>query len=104
MPHLQFDLSFTPSPEQKTRFASAIVEHFARVVDTGSDHFAYPPLRPRQPRPRLARVAARAVHEPDAAPIADLVEITEELRNRLLSGAGLIPSGHVCNLHVRDER
>jgi hypothetical protein len=30
MPHLQFDLSFTPSPEQKTRFAAAIVEHFAR--------------------------------------------------------------------------
>ena len=40
MPHLQFDLSFTPSPEQKTRFASAIVEHFARVMDTGSDHIA----------------------------------------------------------------
>jgi len=40
MPHLQFDLSFTPSPEQKTRFASAIVEHFARVMDTGTDHIA----------------------------------------------------------------
>jgi|SRR5437764_9500329 len=40
MPHLQFDLNFTPSAEQKTSFASAIVEHFARVMDTGTDHIA----------------------------------------------------------------
>jgi len=27
MPHLQFDLSFTPRPEAKTRFAKAVVGH-----------------------------------------------------------------------------
>jgi phenylpyruvate tautomerase PptA (4-oxalocrotonate tautomerase family) len=40
MPHLQFDLSFTPSRDAKIRFASAIVQHFARVMDTGTDHIA----------------------------------------------------------------
>jgi len=40
MPHLQFDLSFSPRPEAKTRFASAVVQHFARVMDTGTDHIA----------------------------------------------------------------
>ena len=40
MPHLQFDLSFTPRPELKTRFAGAVVQHFARVMDTGTDHIA----------------------------------------------------------------
>jgi phenylpyruvate tautomerase PptA (4-oxalocrotonate tautomerase family) len=40
MPHLQFDLSFAPAPEAKTRFAEAVVRHFARVMDTGTDHIA----------------------------------------------------------------
>ena len=40
MPHLQFDLNFEPEAAQKTRFASAIVQHFARAMDTGTDHVA----------------------------------------------------------------
>ena len=40
MPHLQFDLNFEPAAAQKTRFALAIVQHFARVMDTGTDHIA----------------------------------------------------------------
>jgi len=40
MPHLQFDLNFTPPAEKKTRFAAAVVGHFARVMDTGTDHIA----------------------------------------------------------------
>jgi Tautomerase enzyme len=40
MPHLQFDLNFTPSIDQKTRFSTAVVAHFARVMDTGTDHVA----------------------------------------------------------------
>lgn len=40
MPHLQFDLNFTPKAETKTRFAAAVVGHFARVMDTGTDHIA----------------------------------------------------------------
>jgi phenylpyruvate tautomerase PptA (4-oxalocrotonate tautomerase family) len=40
MPHLQFDLNFTPPAEKKTRFATAVVAHFARVMDTGTDHIA----------------------------------------------------------------
>jgi phenylpyruvate tautomerase PptA (4-oxalocrotonate tautomerase family) len=40
MPHLHFNLSFTPSPEKKQRFTAAVVDHFARVTDTGTDHIA----------------------------------------------------------------
>jgi phenylpyruvate tautomerase PptA (4-oxalocrotonate tautomerase family) len=40
MPHLQFDLNFTPSADQKTTFSSAVVAHFARIMDTGTDHIA----------------------------------------------------------------
>jgi phenylpyruvate tautomerase PptA (4-oxalocrotonate tautomerase family) len=40
MPHLQFDLNFTPEPRDKTRFSAAVVHHFARVMDTGTDHIA----------------------------------------------------------------
>ena len=40
MPHLQFDLNFIPPAEKKTRFAAAVVGHFARVMDTGTDHIA----------------------------------------------------------------
>ncbi len=38
MPHLQFDLNFTPPPEAKGDFASAVVRHFATNMDTGTDH------------------------------------------------------------------
>jgi phenylpyruvate tautomerase PptA (4-oxalocrotonate tautomerase family) len=40
MPHLQFEMNFTPSPEEKRRFAAAVVRHFADVMDTGTDHIA----------------------------------------------------------------
>ena len=40
MPHLQFDLSFTPAPRDKSRFAAAVVQHFAQAMDTGTDHIA----------------------------------------------------------------
>ena len=40
MPHLQFELNFTPSPDEKRRFAAAVVRHFAEVMDTGTDHVA----------------------------------------------------------------
>jgi phenylpyruvate tautomerase PptA (4-oxalocrotonate tautomerase family) len=40
MPHLQFEMNFTPSPEEKGRFAAAVVRHFADVMDTGTDHIA----------------------------------------------------------------
>jgi phenylpyruvate tautomerase PptA (4-oxalocrotonate tautomerase family) len=38
MPHLQFELNFTPTADEKRRFARAVVDHFARVMDTGTDH------------------------------------------------------------------
>ena len=40
MPHLQFDLNFSPDARDKERFSSAVVQHFARVMDTGTDHIA----------------------------------------------------------------
>lgn len=40
MPHLQFELNFTPSDEEKQRFAAAAVARFAEVMDTGTDHIA----------------------------------------------------------------
>lgn len=40
MPHLHFELNFTPSGDDKRRFAQAVVAHFARVMDTGTDHVA----------------------------------------------------------------
>ncbi len=40
MPHLQFDLNFAPSTEQKGRFARAVVRHFSGIMDTGTDHIA----------------------------------------------------------------
>jgi phenylpyruvate tautomerase PptA (4-oxalocrotonate tautomerase family) len=40
MPHLQFDLNFKPSPEAKKQFSAAVIAHFARVMDTGTDHIA----------------------------------------------------------------
>ncbi len=38
MPHLQFDVNFAPSAEEKSRFAAAVIRHFAEVMDTGTDH------------------------------------------------------------------
>ena len=40
MPHLQFDLNISPAPGEKARFAAAVVQHFARIMDTGTDHIA----------------------------------------------------------------
>ena len=40
MPHLQFEMNFTPSPDEKRRFSAAVVRHFADVMDTGTDHIA----------------------------------------------------------------
>jgi phenylpyruvate tautomerase PptA (4-oxalocrotonate tautomerase family) len=38
MPHLQFETDFAPTPEQKRRLAEAVVQRFAEVMDTGTDH------------------------------------------------------------------
>lgn len=40
MPHLHFELNFTPAEREKARFASAVVQHFAEAMDTGTDHVA----------------------------------------------------------------
>ncbi|HSB20251.1 MAG TPA: tautomerase family protein [Anaeromyxobacteraceae bacterium] len=40
MPHLRFDLNFAASPEEKSRFAAAVVRNFASIMDTGTDHIA----------------------------------------------------------------
>ena len=40
MPHLQFDLNFAPTAREKSRFARAVVRHFAGIMDTGTDHIA----------------------------------------------------------------
>ena len=38
MPHLQFELNFTPKPEEKSAFANAVRRHFAEIMSTGTDH------------------------------------------------------------------
>src|SRR5512140_1860788 len=38
MPHLQFQLNFPATAEEKTRFAAAAVRHFSEIMDTGTDH------------------------------------------------------------------
>lgn len=38
MPHLQFELNFTPSAEEKTIFATAVKQHFSEIMSTGTDH------------------------------------------------------------------
>lgn len=38
MPHLAFDLNFALQPDEKRRFAEAVVNHFATIMDTGTDH------------------------------------------------------------------
>ena len=38
MPHLQFELNFTPPIEEKRRFAEMVKQHFATIMSTGTDH------------------------------------------------------------------
>ncbi|MDD2310302.1 MAG: tautomerase family protein [Desulfuromonadaceae bacterium] len=38
MPHLQFEFNFTPNETDKICFATKIKEHFATIMDTGTDH------------------------------------------------------------------
>jgi len=38
MPHLQFELNFTPPVNEKREFAEAVKQHFAAVMSTGTDH------------------------------------------------------------------
>ena len=40
MPHLQFEMNFPATKEEKTRFASAAIRHFSEIMDTGTDHIA----------------------------------------------------------------
>jgi phenylpyruvate tautomerase PptA (4-oxalocrotonate tautomerase family) len=38
MPHLQFELNFTPPAAEKRNFAEAVKQHFADIMSTGTDH------------------------------------------------------------------
>lgn len=38
MPHLQFEVNFPVPEADKPRFAECIKEHFATIMDTGTDH------------------------------------------------------------------
>lgn len=38
MPHLQFELNFAPQPVEKSSFAKAVCNHFATIMNTGTDH------------------------------------------------------------------
>lgn len=38
MPHLQFELNFTPAPAEKREFGEAVKQHFATIMSTGTDH------------------------------------------------------------------
>ena len=40
MPHLQFEMNFPVTKEEKTRFASAAIRYFSEIMDTGTDHIA----------------------------------------------------------------
>src|SRR5512137_33137 len=40
MPHLQFEMNFPATKEEKARFASAAIRHFSEIMDTGTDHIA----------------------------------------------------------------
>jgi len=48
MPHLQFELNFTPDRRSKAAFADAVRRQFAAIMSTGTDHIGitlrcYPP-------------------------------------------------------------
>lgn len=38
MPHLQFELNFTPNPQTKKKFADVVRQHFSTIMSTGTDH------------------------------------------------------------------
>jgi 5-carboxymethyl-2-hydroxymuconate isomerase len=38
MPHLQFELNFTPPVAEKRIFAEVVKQHFATIMSTGTDH------------------------------------------------------------------
>jgi 5-carboxymethyl-2-hydroxymuconate isomerase len=38
MPHLQFELNFTPPIAAKLDFAETVKQHFATIMSTGTDH------------------------------------------------------------------
>ena len=38
MPHLQFEMNFTPAAKEKRHFAEAVKQHFATIMSTGTDH------------------------------------------------------------------
>ncbi|HKL26197.1 MAG TPA: hypothetical protein VJ910_08250 [Desulfuromonadales bacterium] len=38
MPHLQFELNFSPSATEKQAFAAAVKQYFADIMSTGTDH------------------------------------------------------------------
>jgi phenylpyruvate tautomerase PptA (4-oxalocrotonate tautomerase family) len=40
MPHLQFEVNFPVTREEKTRFAASVIRHFSEIMDTGTDHIA----------------------------------------------------------------
>jgi phenylpyruvate tautomerase PptA (4-oxalocrotonate tautomerase family) len=40
MPHLQFELNFAPTAEEKRAFAREVVRLFSEIMDTGTDHVA----------------------------------------------------------------
>jgi phenylpyruvate tautomerase PptA (4-oxalocrotonate tautomerase family) len=40
VPHLQFEMNFSATADEKRRFAAAVVRHFSEIMDTGTDHIA----------------------------------------------------------------
>lgn len=40
MPHLQFEINVAATDVQKIAFANAVKQHFATIMDTGTDHVA----------------------------------------------------------------
>ncbi len=38
MPHLQFEMNFTPTTDEKKQFATAVIRQFSEIMDTGTDH------------------------------------------------------------------
>ncbi len=40
MPHLQFEMNFTPTEREKQQFAAAVIREFSEIMDTGTDHIA----------------------------------------------------------------